>query len=367
MNRTVSALVRRGMSTSQAESLHRRGLTLGKLRQYSPEQLTQAGIPETVCDAIRAGSRPLIPLKTVLQLLYANKSICCVCQNERSGIVIHHVTPWAESHDHSESNLVVLCPGCHDRAHTTKEITRDLTPEQLLHHKGEWQRAVKDARTKVLFTNRPHSLTDGFWDVFNRQRLLDCANSQNIDYSTLPGATRIQASETGHDGKHYRWEGRLRMGEHNEYAFYSDLLRRIADEYDWIDLRRIWTKSEFDSLLKTNTLFALTAHYKFRTENDVVRGPGQTRRVYYQKKNLRIEFSFDAWECITNSAHSCHLLGAWTCTALGFVRSLEDINGCRVVRATCLAIGTGFSDYEGEIPKIALIAEARREAEADAI
>jgi hypothetical protein len=157
------------------------------------------------------------------------------------------------------------------------------------------------------------------------------------------------------------------MGEDNEYAFYSHLLRRIADKYDWIDLRRIWTKSEFDALLKANTLFALTAHYRFRTESEANRGPGQTRRVHYQKRKLRVEFSFDAWECTTNSAHTCHLLGAWTCTALGFVRSLEDIDGCRTVRATCLAIGTGFSDYEGEIPEIALIAEARREAEADAI
>ena len=366
MKSTVKALIGRGLSTSLAEELQGRGLTLAKLKRQSSEKLSELGVPNECHAAIRNGSRPSIPDAVLFELLYSCKNTCCVCHNRNHGVIIHHIIPWSECRSHDERNLVVLCPNCHDRAHTTRDLTRDLSPEQLRHHKAAWLKEVRESNTRVLFSKRPNTFTDGVWDVFNRQRLLDCANSQGIDHSALSGASVIQESETEHNGKHFRWEGRLRMGENNEYAFYSHLLRRIADEYDWIDLRRIWTKSEFNSLLKANTLFALTAHYKFRPDSEADRGPGQTRRVYYQKKKLRVEFSFDAWECTTNSAHTCHLLGAWTCTALGFVRSLEDIDGCRVVRATCLAIGTGFSDYEGEIPEIALIAEARREAESDA-
>lgn len=366
MNATVSALVRRGLSTSHAESLHARGITLAKLRHFSPKQLTREGISPAAQEAIRNGKRPPVPEETALQLLYANKNVCCVCQSAIHGVIIHHIVAWSDSHNHDESNLVILCPGCHDRAHTRRDLTRNLTPEQLRHHKEQWQTEVRNARTRVLFTKQPYSLSDGVWDVFNRQRLLDCANTQHIDVTSLPGANHIRDTDSEHNDKHYRWQGRLRIGEDNEYSFYAHLLRRIADEQDWVDLRRIWTKSQFDALLKPNTLFALTTNFRFRTpRRKADRGPGQTRMAYYQKRRLRVEFSFDAWECTTNSAHTCNLLGNWICTALGFVRSLEDVHGVYTIKSTCLAIGTGFSDYVGDTPDIALMEEAQGEAEAD--
>jgi len=366
VNSTEKALVGRGLSTSLAEELRRRGLTLAKLKQLSPEELSELGIPTECHETIRSGSRPPVPDAVIFDLMYNCRSICCVCHNSNNGVIIHHIIPWSESRNHEKDNLVILCPNCHDRAHTTRELTRELPPEQLRHHKNTWLEEVRLAKTQALFTNRPYTFMDGVWDFFNRQRLLDCVNNSDIALETVPGFTQIREDDSGHTHKHYRWEGSLQLGNNSGQSFFANLLRTITEEYDWLDLRKIWTKSQFNALLKPNSFFALTAHFNFRNQNDGIRtGPGQTRIGHYQKRKIRIEFPFDAWECTSNSSHTHHLHGSWTCTAVGFVRSVEEALNGLTVNATCLSIGTGFTDYQGEIPDIALIAEARREVEAD--
>ena len=352
MNRTVKALVQRGFDTHLAESLHRDGYTLGKLQRLSGEDLDSLGIA-SACQEALAGRRPPIPEETLHDLLYHSSQICCVCHRPERGIVVHHIIPWAESLSHDEQNLIVLCPLCHDEAHTVRELTRTITPQQLRHHKEEWQEEVRRAATKALFTVSSSSILGGYWDYFNRQRLLDCANNLEIDLASIPGFAALPTGDRDLLDQSFRWAGTLRCGKDNEYSFFAGLLRVICEDHDWIDLDRVWTRSQIRSLLRPNTLVTLTANHRFKRGGGPEHGPGQTRTGYFVQGGIGLEFAFDAWECTSSSSYSHHLAGRWICTSLGLVRSVTQPGGCLRINSTCLAIGTGFTEYMGRTPTVA--------------
>lgn len=57
---------------------------------------------------------------------------------------------------------------------------------------------------------------------------------------------------------------------------------------------------------------------------------------------MTFEFVFDAYECTSASSLSSHTIGRRVTTAVVAVRSSERRAGERIVRCTCLAIGSGF-------------------------
>jgi len=352
VNRTVRALVQRGFDTHSAESFHREGYTLGKLQGLTAQELDDLGISSTCQEALK-GRRPPIPEKTLYDLLYHSSHICCVCHDPERGVIVHHIEPWAKSGSHDEQNLAVLCPLCHDKAHTKSSLTRGLTPSHVRHHKNEWQKKVSRDAAKALFKARPHSISGGFWDYFNRQRLLDCANGLNINLAAIPGCNTLLPNDGGLLDRTFRWAGTVRCGTNNEYSFFSSLLRTVCEQRDWIDLDRIWTRSQVRSLLMPNTLIALTGNHRFRMGGGPDHGPGQVRTGYLRRKGIRLEFSFDPWECTSSSSYTHHLRGQWLCTSLGFVRSVTQPDGRLQINSTCLAIGTGFMEYVDRTPVVA--------------
>ena len=44
---------------------------------------------------------------------------CTRCRAD-TGLIVHHVVPWEESHDNSLENLATLCRPCHQRVHRRK-------------------------------------------------------------------------------------------------------------------------------------------------------------------------------------------------------------------------------------------------------
>lgn len=351
MNSTVRALLQRGLSSELARTLHWKGLTLDKLSQMSKNALVQLGIPDSSADSLR-GRRPPIKDDVLYELLYRNKSICCICQDKSRGIVVHHIISWAESHSHEIENLAVLCPVCHDKAHTKKELTREFSPKYLKYQKKKWEKEVRNARTTSLFITNPLSFLGPTWDYFHRQRLLDCAIHLNLDIEKLPGFACLSQDLPEYRTWRYRWEGRVRAGFESEYNFFNSLIRKMFDLRDWVDLDSIWSRREIQTMAKSNSLVSLTACHRFK-KIKAGNGPGQLSTGYYNRKGLRLEFTFDPWECTSNSAYTAHLAGSWVCTSIGLVRNVGIIDDRLTISTTCLAIGTGFTEYCGKIPDVA--------------
>lgn len=75
----------------------------------------------------------------------ANK--CCICF--RTGIVSHHIKFKSESGGDDFENLAPLCPNCHDRAHTSSTLTKNLTKELIVRFRDEWYNTVEDHKTNL--------------------------------------------------------------------------------------------------------------------------------------------------------------------------------------------------------------------------
>ena len=83
-------------------------------------------------------NRKKIPDKLQDSLLYKSANTCCVCRDIKKGCHIHHIDENA-SNSNQENNLIVLCTGCHDEAHTKHQLSQNLTPSRLLSFKKAWE------------------------------------------------------------------------------------------------------------------------------------------------------------------------------------------------------------------------------------
>lgn len=349
---TVRALVQRGFATTLADTLARNGYSLARLKRLSNEELGRLCIPADCYAAVRGG-RPPIPLVVLHELLYNNSNTCCVCHEGGRGIVVHHIRQWSESFDHSPENLAVLCLQCHNEAHTRRELTHNLTPAQLRHHKQKWEQQCTLARNEQLFETKSTLFLGACWDYFNPRRLVDCGQLLGIPLANLPGYTHYAANKGSDKQLPFRFAETHRDGSRDECDFLSHLLRTICTKTRWVDLAAVWTRTEIRSMLKANTIVALTGRHRFKSLNAATHGPGQTRVGYYARRRIRLEFAIDAWDCTSTSSHGHHLRGQWVCTSIGFVRSVSVASNSLIIQTTCLAIGTGFTEYFGVTPQVA--------------
>jgi hypothetical protein len=127
-NRSDLALIGRGITTTKAVKLRKEGYTLGKLQQMPKPDLEELGLNKLVIENILGSGRPPPPTANLIEVLYANKFMCCVCRKPKRGVIVHHIRKWAESRDHAVENLAVLCSLDHARVHTTSQLTRNLDP-----------------------------------------------------------------------------------------------------------------------------------------------------------------------------------------------------------------------------------------------
>jgi hypothetical protein len=169
------------------------------------------------------------------------RRICCVCREKGKPLVLHHTNEWAESHSHDEELLVVICANCHGEAHTKRELSRNLTPEELLNHRALWAARVAELEASILLdrdANRDALGIAPLWDYFNHRRISRTAAELSIDPKSLPSFARIaQAAPLDDTGaidwsvilagspnqSRYMYEGFIRNAD-GVYNYFSDLL-----------------------------------------------------------------------------------------------------------------------------------------------
>jgi hypothetical protein len=183
INRTDAALLGRSVDKAAAAQLRASGWTLAKLKGATDAKLKALGLTPLAVAGIRKGARSEIPFDDLAQVLIANRFTCCVCHNPAKSIIVHHIREWAKSHDHSPKNLAALCLDDHDRVHTKKELTRNLTAVLLRQFKSAWEDQVRQLdATAVLDASRVESAA---WQYFNHARLFELAKSLKIKFDKL--------------------------------------------------------------------------------------------------------------------------------------------------------------------------------------
>jgi hypothetical protein len=150
---SLRAFLARGVDNNTAQRLVEQGYALQDLQLKTIEDLVRLGILLDQAKSLLDGSRPPIPDKTVIKILHYSKSVCCVCRDEKRGVIIHHINEWHASKSHDFANLALLCLIHHDEAHTSRRNTMTLTPERLKKLRDKWYEQVY-TQDKVIITGQ---------------------------------------------------------------------------------------------------------------------------------------------------------------------------------------------------------------------
>ena len=190
-NPTEKALLARGFDSDQAGALRRAGHTICSLKQQSDAALAGMGLTTERIQSLREGRRPAIPPEELTSVLFANRWTCCVCRNPAMPIVVHHIDSWANSHNHSASNLAVLCLNHHSEAHTHRDLGLNLTPPRLANMKTAWETQVGNSDASAI--QQGGVLETDVWFYFNHRRIYELALELGSDFASIPGFRAVHA------------------------------------------------------------------------------------------------------------------------------------------------------------------------------
>ena len=357
--RTFEALIAREVDTQKAQELVDRGFTLSKLKEMKKNKLKEIGLDKNAISIISKEARPPIPAEAVSKLLHESKRICCVCRESNRSVVIHHINQWSESKDHSENNLVVLCLEHHNDAHTTQGLSLSLTKRQLKDHKKAWIETVKRKDSRAILGLMD---TDGsMWDYINHNRIFQLANKSKINLTQTPYFHAVKengmVNSLGLIQDTSKWEidskPTFRLYDCGEgttlYCYTSSILEQLLRRIPVIDITHRWSISELKTLLSPGKFICLRGAYYYKSISDVGRGRNRIKHGYRRKSKIRVDFQFDAWEATSCTSDACHLSGRKSSMAILLVKSVSVKNEWLNITATCLAIGSGFSDEESSV------------------
>lgn len=266
MPNTLNALLARGIDSNTAQQLVDNKYTIGKLKQADPAVLSAFGLSSNQIETVQKGQRPPIPAETAYSLLYACRRTCCICRNTSRPIIIHHIEPWTDSKSHDESNLAVLCLEHHDLAHTKKDLSLALKPDEIRAAKTAWldQTKLMDARAILGLAESEHAR----WDYFNYNRFFELMTEVNPKFNDIRFYTDLRrigilnnrgtiANESDWnvdiDHRYFRTDFN---GAHFFNSYMKELARRVFSNVEIIDLTNRLTPFEIRSLLKPGQFFA---------------------------------------------------------------------------------------------------------------
>lgn len=350
-NRTVTALMGRGVDLALARELVTAGYTLATLKQKDKASLEGLGLPDSTIETILSESRPPIPDEALVQALYHARNVCCICRDATKSVIVHHIHPWHESHSHDPENLAVLCLYHHDEAHTKHELSLSLTPERIREFRRRWLQEVRERDVEAITRGADFFSPPVLWDYFNHSRIADLVNSD----SPLKGLhSRNLVPPTGSADQFWMYAGDLGVML-TRRRFYSGVMVDIMRGNGFISLNAMHGNTA--AALVCGGMVSLKAMYQFSSvPNAPQKGPGQIRKVTTNFCGVTFRFTIDAWEATCASAWSSHLNDAgMELLAVLLIRSISGAENKKiVVQATCLAIGMGSAGMNWTPPRTAL-------------
>ena len=350
MASTKQALMSRGVNNVLAESLVKAGHKLKTLKTKSKLDLIALGFTEQQANELHKETRPPIPSGTLFKILHANKWSCCVCRQQSKPIVVYHIIPWAESRDHSEHNLAVICHDCHDDAHAKKNLSQNLTKKLLTKSKQEWEKTVLALDQRTI--QKSSVLNGNCWYYFNHLRLLNLARDNGVEPKKISGHMMLHAQgyvdELGHPISQNDEKNTLYNYGDGMYVYHymENLINEVLGSIDVINISDFLDKAQIKALARPNDLIFIQGAHVFADGVNGLRGPGQIRKGYRQVASVRVEYVFDAWEATSTSAWAVWLRGRQSAGSLCHVKSVENEDGVVLVKCTVLAIAFGLKDLK---------------------
>lgn len=262
MNHKEKNLLKYGIPMSLVEMLLEADLSVSTIRATSISNLvTRYGLTEVNAGYIKKCiARAGIDLAILDQLLLNNNFTCCCCLGTKGhSVIVHHIEEHHTSQDNSYDNLAVLCPVCHDLAHSSRALTLTISKSQVRQAKKSWEEACMHRRagdrTPIMRSwQSGFSFTEGDDTLSYAFNLALSYDGEVVDgYFTimyLPRGNMIIAGDFSHRRKEgtieidfYYWEmshgiraSRKKEGEVKITYVGDDLVRwEMADDVlDWV-------------------------------------------------------------------------------------------------------------------------------------
>lgn len=362
--RTINALLSRGIASGLAENLSARGFTLKALKQMNVEKLSKIGLSTLNIKQLHSGGRPPIPESTLINLLWHNRRTCCVCRQQHKSIIIHHIEEWSVSRDHNIKNLAVLCLDCHDIAHTKKSLSQNLTPKELREYKNRWEMIVSKNDIQTLF-NLKTSRSSARWDWINCRRVFELFENLGFTIDNLSDFNNLKEDgfidDRGFITNDLKWNiGKSRRFYFLDFGcafniagYLGSILEIVLKNTPVIDITPILNKrNELRALVEMGSFISIQAPFYFSTIEDGLTDFDEVKRAYYRGYNLRVEFTFQPWYCTSSSAKHGAMSGRHVQTVFGFVRDISIYDDELIISLSCLGAGTGFKRHENRVKSV---------------
>ncbi len=309
-----------------------------------------------------AKTRKPIPATLKAELLYKAAHTCSVCKKRELPIQIHHIDQ--NPANNNEQNLIVLCLGCHDEAHTKHGLSINLSPALLKSHKATWQKEVAEKASYAMTAagNDKNAFMDqAIWAFINHQRILHVMKAKGVKFDEdrfdlLKSRGVIDAHGIPlFQKKKSNSRQLVTIYDHFEYddfhrlfGLYNDVVERLIIASQPIELGAIWTKTQVRELIKPGDLIYCIRGFHFR------RGPidnqEEDREVYARAGGVEVRFTANTRHMFGSSSLYDSFTGHRVIAAFLLVKNVADEDGNVVIRATPIAMGMGFSQYAYESP-----------------
>jgi hypothetical protein len=309
--------------------------------------------------------RPPLSQKIRMEIMYMSSFACAVCQSK--GDQIHHIDK--NNANNVPDNLIFLCQKHHDEAHTTREISVNLSAKRLKAFRKKWNETVETHRVRVASAyDQSHwseSLcTNATWACINHARLIQSVSKKMImdvnplllsrlmaagiidENGILVKPDTFTPSETYLRNTIYHWY------EYTDsialHMFYSELVDHFVRENKVIHLDETnWNRTFIKQMIGPGDyIFINKAQYFKKGYEDIMNAEVD---VYTFKRKIRIEYQVNTRNMFGMSSMTSSFVGHRSCASLLQVKSIEDVGTDRVIYCTPFALGVGFNSTIGDI------------------
>lgn len=346
----------RGIDSARAQELRERGWKLCQLQASNDSTLAELGLSPILIANLRAGDRPPIPADVLVNVLYANRWTCCVCRTA-APVVVHHITPWSESPDHSPANLAVLCTHHHGEAHTQHGLEMTLTAARLKESKLRWEADV--TRLDSVAIRKSTQLQGESWLYFNHLRLLESALQNGLDLREIGGFGSAVARDLVDDngmivkaaaagGFMYSDSDGMVLYRYMTGVLHSLLevatVRNISDDLD---------RGTLNFLIVPGDLVYVQGLHGFEDLKDAPREV-QPVRGNRSANKVEVRFDFDRREATSMSAWSGWLRGRQDVGSLVQVKRLARVGDKLRITGTVLAMRNSLEELKERMYEVGL-------------
>lgn len=293
------------------------------------------------------------------KIFSASRFACAVCQDR--GMQIHHIDK-----DHSNNafdNLVLLCMKHHDEAHTKRELSANLTADQLKRIRNRWYEKVKLGQQQICTAAGQEGLAHEFlkcgitWGYINHARVmqllpqpLDKINNKT-NFDVLSGAGILASDglplspESIGAGSSY-----LRSTFYDLFPYPLDTRMHLyfTEQVDWLAVHTkpmhldavTWTAELAQDFLRPGQfIFYNKSHYfkKISESSEFAEV-----RVKTKSKDIEIQYFVKTRDMFGTTSITVSFSGKRSCAAFLQIKSIEYNEGNAILHCTPIALGVGF-------------------------